>query len=193
LATGWWLGSRSPVAPASAVPAVDAEKEGLREEIARLESELETANAKLERERDRANLARKMASRAPPGADKPLPFPPGAPEGFRPSAFKVVAAHAAEQCGMNLELVEVECTEYPCIAFMRMKAGARPRQYSMQDCAPWKDALGTELTVQGVPGADGDIRGFAWMPLPPSEADQPVARYRAGIRIDKRRGEMAPW
>jgi hypothetical protein len=209
----WWLGSTRPVRIIDPVPSTrvalpapqastprDEEQDRLRDEVARLKSALKKegaaveevmkTNSKLVGERDRAVSAIRTA-RIPNGADRPLPFPPDDPPGFQPSEFKAVSARAAEDCGMNLQVVESDCSEYPCIAYMKLKSGETHGRYSMGDCAPWTDALGSDTTVRSVPSADGGVAGFAWLPVPPK--DRAIAIYRSRERIDKRLREIGTW
>ncbi|MFP2961668.1 hypothetical protein ACLEPN_28650 [Myxococcus sp. 1LA] len=89
----------------------------------------------------------------------PLAFAPELPEPFTPKGFERVAFRAANECGMGLDVVAVDCSEFPCIAWTRAKDDT-VKKFSMEECEPWEEAFQHRTMVvasgqwkEGGPGA----------------------------------------
>lgn len=177
-----------------------AETEELRRKVAQLEGRLSeeqrtTAEAvksieRIQEERDQATRTLRVA-RVPIGAEKPLSFPSDTPPPHHPAAFRTISEKAASECGMNLSLVETDCSEYPCIAFMRTTGGALPPKYTMGGCPQWEKEFGDLTTVTAISGPDGGLGAIAWMPVPPNEGDRRIALFRSAERIRRRLESMS--
>lgn len=124
------------------------------------------------------------ASRPDARADVALSFPVNVPDVYMPRHFEQIAHRAATECGMEMEVFAIDCTEFPCIAWMEAK-NAGVRKFSMSGCAPWEEAFqhGTSVvaSVQKTDGTPGP-RFLSWMPMPPDPADQMIAIQRAKER-----------
>ena len=118
------------------------------------------------------------------GPDQPLPFPNNAPEQYTPKGFEKVAFQAAKDCGMGLEVIAVDCSEFPCIAWTKA-TDSTVTHFSMEGCGPWAEAFkhGT-MVVASVDPSDGGsgTRFFSWMAIPPDPADIRIAMKRAKER-----------
>ncbi|AEI68802.1 hypothetical protein [Corallococcus macrosporus] len=116
----------------------------------------------------------------------PLAFTPELPEPFTPKGFERVAFRAANECGMGLDVVALDCSEYPCIAWTRATDDT-VKTFSMSGCAPWEEAFqGRTMVVasgQFKEGGQG-ARYLAWMPMPADPALNRIAMRRARERTD---------
>lgn len=121
---------------------------------------------------------------ADPDPTKPLPFPREAPEPYTPKGFEKVAHRAAAECGMSLDVVAVDCSEFPCIAWTVAKDETVAR-FTMTGCAPWEEAFKFGTVVVGAihlsDGGPGP-RYFSWMAVPPDPQDLLIALQRARER-----------
>lgn len=158
----------------------------LRQRVAALEREL--AVAKGERDGGAAPVLLPKpesfrAAAAGAGPDSPLPFPDDAPEQYTPKGFEKVAQRAAKECGMGLEVVALDCSEFPCIAWTQAK-DPNVRRYSMSGCAPWEDSFKHGTVVVSTDQADGGTgpRYLSWMAVPPDPSDLLIAVKRAKER-----------
>ncbi|GEL72945.1 hypothetical protein [Myxococcus virescens] len=118
--------------------------------------------------------------------DRPLAFAPELPEPFTPKGFERVAFRAANECGMGLDVVAVDCSEFPCIAWTQAKDDT-VKHFSMSGCAPWEEAFQHRTMVvasgQFKEGGAG-ARYLAWMPLPVDPELNRIAMRRARERTD---------
>lgn len=121
--------------------------------------------------------------------DAPLPppveFPRDAPPSYLPEGFRDVLRKAVKECGMGLEVATVDCSEYPCIAWTKA-TDANVHQFSMENCAPWRQAFPDGERIVGDSGPDdggSTTRYFAWMPMP-ADNDSRAAVMK---RFEKRR------
>jgi|GEM_PF-5468122 len=129
------------------------------------------------------------AADAPPPEnpeDVPLSFPAELPEPFTPKGFEQVAFRAASECGMGLDVVALDCSEFPCIAWTQAKDDTVTK-FSMTGCAPWEEAFQNRtLVVASSQSGEGASRTryLAWMPIPQDPALQRIAMRRARERTD---------
>lgn len=120
--------------------------------------------------------------------ERPLAFAPELSEPFTPKGFERVAFRAANECGMGLEVVAVDCSEFPCIAWTQAKDDT-VKHFSMSGCGPWEEAfqLRTVVVASGkFEDGGAGARYLAWMPLPMDldPALQRIAMRRARERTD---------
>ncbi|MCP3059625.1 hypothetical protein LXT21_12635 [Myxococcus sp. K38C18041901] len=118
------------------------------------------------------------------GSNQPLAFPQNAPEQFTPKGFEKVAIQAAKECGMGLDVIAVDCSEFPCIAWTEAK-DATIQRFTMDACSPWAEAFKYGTVVVGsIDPSDGGsgARFFSWMAVPPDPTDLLIAVKRAKER-----------
>ncbi|MBL0695583.1 hypothetical protein [Comamonas sp. JC664] len=118
--------------------------------------------------------------------DQPLSFAPGLAEPFTPKGFEQVAFRAARECGMGLDVVAVDCSEFPCIAWTQAKDDT-VKSFSMSGCAPWEEAFQQRtMVVASARSNEGgaEARYLAWMPLPEDPESRRIALRRARERTD---------
>ncbi|WP_211193647.1 hypothetical protein [Pyxidicoccus fallax] len=118
------------------------------------------------------------------GPDQPLPFAPDTPEPYTPKGFERVSQRAAKECGMGLDVVALDCSEFPCIAWTRA-TDPNVKHFSMSGCGPWEEAFKHGTVVVGsIEDADGggQLRYFSWMAVPPDPNDLLIAVRRAKER-----------
>jgi hypothetical protein len=113
-----------PVCPAAAVPTTDCE------------TDLATAVAMLEAFQ--------------PKPREPTPFPEDLPAAFTPEGFRANVQAAVRACELDLAVLDVDCSEYPCFAIFE-PTGERT---DLKGCSWW----GERYPVPGVARANGSIR-----------------------------------
>lgn len=118
----------------------------------------------------------------PPSEDStPLPFPSDAPVAFTPKGFQALVERSIRECGLKMKLEAMDCSEYPCIAWM----DSQQERISMAECAPWTEAFGNKTSVVGqtVKSADGGTRTLVGlMALPPDSSERRMAMRRSRDR-----------
>lgn len=118
------------------------------------------------------------------GVDTPLPFAPNIPHSHTPKGFEAVAQRAVHECGMGLDVVAIDCSEFPCLLWTLAKNDNVGR-FTMDGCKPWDEAFEFGAAVVGaIQTLDGGIgpRYFSWMPILPDPDDQRIAMKRARER-----------
>lgn len=121
-----------------------------------------------------------------PGADQfqPLPFPAGVTEPYTPEGFKKNLERALKECPLGaMELVSMDCAEFPCMAVTELK-DETARHANLNECMPWIDIYegGTQY-VSGAQKRNGqEIQYMAWVPLPPHPADAKLVMLRSTRR-----------
>lgn len=121
-----------------------------------------------------------------PGADQfqPLPFPAGVTEPYTPEGFKKNLERALKECPMGaMELVSMDCAEFPCMAVTELK-DETARQANLNECMPWIDIYkgGTQY-VSGTQKRNGqELHYMSWVPLPPHSADAKLVMLRSTRR-----------
>lgn len=104
----------------------------LEREVTRLEQDLETQTA----------LASVLQHDVEEREGVPLTWESaGLPGSYSPERFKETVAKAIEQCELPAEVVEIDCTQPPCILAMRVDR-TEWRDNPMHKCAAWVDAFG---------------------------------------------------
>ncbi|MDQ3263439.1 MAG: hypothetical protein M3Y59_07250 [Myxococcota bacterium] len=155
----------------------------LRRRLATLEGELQNTKARVKGEKEQEEASFRVSD-AGQDAKTPLAFPAELPEQYSPEGFERVAMEAAKSCGMGLDVVAVDCAEFPCIAWTQA-TDPKVFRYSMSECSVWKDAFANgEVVIGASQPRDGGSGGryFAWMALPPDPADLQIATRRARER-----------
>jgi hypothetical protein len=208
LATGYWAGTGAqhgdspPQSPAAAPESQSTARETptpdtpgpeeletlkLRRRILMLERELDAARAAASSGRTAPVVISPLAAAAEEeqtAEGRPLGFPSDAEEPYTPHGFEKVALRAARECGMALDVVALDCSEFPCIAWTEA-TDPGIKTFSMSECEPWGEAFrhGT-VAVGAVQRREGDTerRYFSWMALPPDPADVRAALRRARER-----------
>jgi len=129
--------STGPAGPQRAADEVDSG--ALEEEIAELEDELD-------RLRMEAALAKGQLSHY---EGDPQPWPEDVPPGFGAEAFAAAAEQAAEDVE-HAELLDVDCSEFPCIAVFQ----------SHDEGPEWH--RGIHEAIPDPEGYDGDVGKMVW-------------------------------
>ncbi len=123
-------------------------------------------------------------SRSDAGSDSPLEFTSAIPESYTPRGFGRIAQRAAKECGLGLEVVALDCSEFPCIAWT-LARNDNVARFSMSGCSPWEDAFANGTVVVGslelLDGGAG-ARYLSWMAVPPDPRDFQIAMRRARER-----------
>ena len=118
------------------------------------------------------------------GIDHALPFGASIPVAHTPIEFEKIAFRVARECGMALDVVALDCSEFPCLVWT-IARNDNVGRFSMEGCAPWESAFKEGTVVVGAisrdDGGAGD-RYFSWMPALPDPVDQHIAMVRARER-----------
>jgi hypothetical protein len=96
-------------------------------------------------------------------AGTPVPFTADVPPAFQPANFAATVERLTEQCpDAEVELVHTDCTEYPCMAWLRTSESS-----ALTSCAAWRETYGDTASSRSgrIPTADGDVRFVAVGPL----------------------------
>lgn len=122
------------------------------------------------------------------GEGEPLMFKSNLAYEYTPDGFEKVANQMVRECGLGLELITIDCGEYPCMAWTR-SSDLEGRRFSMSGCAPWEDAFPNGTTVIGTAErvaekGEGE-RFFAWMAVPENPDDLRQAWRRAQVRAEE--------
>lgn len=122
----------------------------------------------------------------------PLPFPEGAPPERTVRGFPDVVARVARECGMPLEPLRTDCSEYPCIAWARA-TGPSPRGFGLGECRPWTEAFPERNVLVEFERLLPDGRRepvFAFFAVPPQPEEDDIAERRARARLLRVRDEL---
>src|SRR5262249_31177467 len=99
---------------------VACNEEGLRRRIEDLEASV------------RACAARAAPASSDPEANR-IPFPQNALPAETPDGFKKLIQEVVAKCNPDLELRDLDCSEYPCVAWMRLTNLERKNDLSWLD------------------------------------------------------------
>jgi hypothetical protein len=113
-------------------------------------------------------------------------FPDHPPVQYTHDGMSAVMAEVSRECHLPIETMQVDCTEYPCVAWTKLTAKARPQRLAMDQCAPWKQAFPRGAYVVGGEGADGQ-QVLGWLPVP----DDDGLKAAVQKRLTERRKQMA--
>lgn len=131
-----------------------------------------------------------------PGADQfqPIPFPAHVTEPYTQEGFKKNLELALKECPMGaMELVSIDCAEFPCMALTQLK-DETARQANLNACSHWTDIYhhGTQY-VGSVQKRDGqEVHYMSWVPLPPHMADAKLVMLRSTRRARALVKALAP-
>lgn len=156
-----------PRDPSLAQPACDAEP--LRRRVSQLEAKLREGSS---------------ASGSSGSSSAPVPFPNGAED--HPDAFRRTIDAVLSECQPDLSLSDLDCSEYPCIAWTRWKSSGTHR-FDLSGCRPWTSRYPEQPVAMSAFTADSDggigdgYVGFFAFPADPALAA--AARSRARERM----------
>lgn len=133
-----WRPGRNVVAerPALVCPPPAVHDDGpLRRRIESLEQQLR-------------NTTHELAARKNPYLYTPrVDFPQDGPDQLRPDGFHRLLEQVMEQCkDQGLSLRDVDCSEYPCVAWTQWNTAANNR-FDLSRCKPWHDAFGDRTSM----------------------------------------------
>jgi len=161
----------------------------LMSRVAQLEALLNVAAGEGEGEERPAMVRPGDVEELPSGETAALPFAPDLAPAYTPEGFEAVALQMERECDLGLEVVTIDCSEYPCMAWTRAEH-PEGRGVSMDGCAPWTAAFPNGTTVIGTASrktADGNSEMFfSWMAVP----ENPDQLKQAWRRAQVRAGEM---
>ena len=162
---------------AAATP--DTNTQQLTAEIARLEEELDGL-------RMEATLARGQLGHYEGTAQ---PWPDDVPASFRPEAFESALEKALANAE-NLELLELDCQEFPCVAVIRSHTsvegwidGVRGR-IDDPEAMGFGDGTGISIWASNSSTDDGDVRLVGFAAIPVEEMDED-AHARTNFRANQ--------
>lgn len=95
-------------------------------------------------ENQRLKLENALLKAQLPGAGGPVPFPEDLSPMLSPSGFSDLVQRAADRSDA-VELLEIDCAEYPCMAAMRIAGGDRDEHELLREAMQAvEDTLGTD-------------------------------------------------
>ena len=191
---------REEAASRAQEPLAEPALSSVAEQAAWLRRELAAARAELNAERAKNQQAQAalevvMAQRAaalatleiahvPPGAEKPVPFPPDAGV-FAEATFRETVKELVEKCSAQLGWgnAQVDCDEYPCQVFFD-ESGERQKDYSLKDCAPWERRYpNSAMHMERSP--DGGTGHFGLFALPSDDPQGEAIFFRSRDRFTR--------
>lgn len=98
----------------------------------------------------------------------------------------------AQSCGRSLQVTQVDCDEYPCIAWLSTPAPL-PQGFDVSHCKAWTDAFSTPARTAAF---ERDASGgyteqvFALYAVPVQKELAAAGETRAEARIARVRGEL---
>lgn len=102
---------------------------------------------------------------------EPGAFPEGLAEQFTPSGFERIIRELVRECDLGVDLAEVDCSEYPCLAWVRSKDLSLTHAFPSR-CETWNRAFNTGATVtyhmEGNPFGGRTERYHVWIATPPN-------------------------
>lgn len=131
-----------------------------------------------------------QAPRDPAAA--PLPFPANAPEAQTPRGFPRLVEDVVQKCGMPLQVLRVDCAEYPCIAWVRATS-PHPAGFGVSGCRAWTDAVSAPSRFTGFErdSSGGNVEQyFAFYAVPGEPELAEAGETRAEARIARVREEL---
>lgn len=181
------LGSKD-TAPAPYVEDAGAEASTERRVVERVtvQGDCDERVAELEAEVQRLSLMGAIASGRVEGHEGvEQPWPDDVPERFTAASIEAAVTTALEQVEGG-ELLEVDCSEYPCIAWMQSHLDADPEVWT-SSFEPVHDAVGN-----GEEGVDLSVHSYGENPRlqavtvswTDADVDEEAASVRTGFRRD---------
>lgn len=178
---------RRPAAPASAAPelpvapwasADTSALEAAERRGQRLQRQVETLELAVHAARDTV-----PPEPAPVAVETtpPVEFPEDLPEQFTPVGFERIVRDLVRDCELGVDVAEIDCSEYPCLAWVRSRDLEQPPAFPSR-CDAWKGAFGEGSTVtyhlEGNPFGGRTERYHVWVATPTQDRDanQPLIR-----------------
>jgi len=129
-------------------------------------------------------------------------FPPDLPEPFTPGGFERIVREVVRECDLGVELSEIDCSEYPCLAWVRSK-DLEQTHVTPSACPAWRRAFSGDAPLVtygrvGNPFGGRTERFHVWVVLPPTpvrNANQPFidrGEERMKARWDAMHAGSAP-
>src|SRR5690606_3710605 len=208
---GFFLGQRAagrPVMPAPTAPELPVEQpasanlsalEAAERRGRQLQGQVETLELALH-----AARGTQLPEPEPVAAetDAPWAFPETLPEQFTPAGFERIVRDVVRECDLGVELSEIDCSEYPCLAWVRSK-DLEQTHVTPSACPAWRRAFSGDAPLVtygrvGNPFGGRTERFHVWVVLPPTpvrNANQPFidrGEERMKARWDAMHAGSAP-
>ncbi len=126
-------------------------------------------------------------SQAATTAAERVAFPEDAPAQAKPEGFRGIVEKVIRDCNPGLEISDVDCSEYPCIAWTKWHTD-RTSRFDLSSCKPWTDAYSRPpivLTATTDPDGGPAERYLAFFSLPDDASTQKLVKARARARLDE--------
>jgi hypothetical protein len=98
-------------------------------------------------------------------------FPEDLPEQFTPAGFEQIVRDVVRECALGVDLAEIDCSEYPCLAWVRSKELTRT-YVTPSECGRWKESFSSGSVVtyhlEGNPFGGRTERYHVWAVMPPN-------------------------
>jgi len=147
---------------------VRCDDSGLRKRIERLETTLRAQKDSLHKEGAR------------------IAFPENARPQDTPEGFKKLIEEVVAKCNPALEVRDLDCSEFPCIAWTRLD-GTKSKTFDLGGCEPWMTAYDKPpislLATNASDGGTGDVYVAFYASPSDASARKPV-KLRAQERLD---------
>jgi hypothetical protein len=119
----------------------------------------------------------------------PQPWPEDIPAAWQPEPFEAAMAAAMEAAGIGGFPLEVDCSEFPCLAMIEASAlDDRPDDLWDRVVAGMSDPLGgnlrTGIHASNIGSQDGPSRSFGVLSFWPADRPAEGAKERMGYRAD---------
>ncbi len=119
----------------------------------------------------------------PPELSPPVPFPSVTPPANTPAEFRPVVEALLAKCAPGVKVQEVECSEFPCIAWTSVDTALTPK-LDLLGCEEWKATFGEKLMVYGRRSEDGSSQFAGLFSLPDDPEAIKNIQKRARLRLD---------
>jgi hypothetical protein len=116
---------------------------------------------------------------------RPLSPPPNLPERFSEKAIVAALTSAVREVGAHIQLSSIDCTEYPCIAYLQ--TFTEKDMEVLKKSTAYKTYADDRFLAIGRAGPDGPYDGLVVWP-----ANDPTPRNDFRARLRFRMGEMLP-
>lgn len=110
-----------------------------------------------------------------------IAFPPASRYAYTPEGFRDTLQRSIEECKLPLALEDMDCSEYPCIAWGAWDSSGS-QTIDLGSCRPWKEAFGQESMVVMRPGIDGGHARLGLYAYPVDVENPTLALKRAKLR-----------
>ncbi|MGA8893535.1 MAG: RNA polymerase sigma factor [Anaeromyxobacteraceae bacterium] len=128
-------------------------------------------------------LAVRSPGLAPSSLPPPVPFPPDATVANTPAGFRAAIVDVLGRCAPGVEVQDVDCAEYPCIAWAAVDRTRAP-SLDLLRCEAWTDTFGRNLVAHARSAADGTAHFVGLLSLPDGGDDTQAIRKRVRPRMD---------